>query len=318
MPDGLTRTCPNGGSQTVRMPRSLPRVLNIEWNNCQVVRWITWDVTTGPGQITLFSDDFLPKHVAGIRLGNSTRDVIVKTDEQFGEDAYHTISTQNVRMTGVIPMFVGNFVEDTYIPSAIEITGFLNDAREIVYADPGRATNHDESSTLADKVLILGMSAWLQEGLYNDEDQYLVRGKFTYSQVSQYYGRQTTHLGVDNLRVHRITDYGTWTGSHSIDGKFDYQYNDAAPAGCTGGRFSVRTRTPLNIPSLDRSNLQDAGELSVNGVVTARYYSTATIPAELPAPVNGMLLNMAVRDVGTFNYDEGNFPDPMRAAANCQ
>jgi hypothetical protein len=79
----------------------------------------------------------------------------------------------------------------------------------------------------------------------------------------------------------------------------------------------VRTLAPIYSPDLDL-NAQESGELRINGVATARYCSPATVPAHLPVPTNGTLLNLTVRNVGSFNYDEGGFPDPLRVAAGCQ
>jgi hypothetical protein len=56
----------------------------------------------------------------------------------------------------------------------------------------------------------------------------------------------------------------------------------------------------------------------VNGSVVANFYSAANTPPSLPTPVNGMLLNMRVRDVGTFNYDVQSWFDVAFNVASCQ
>jgi hypothetical protein len=40
-------------------------------------------------------------------------------------------------------------------------------------------------------------------------------------------------------------------------------------------------------------------------------------PPGLPVPVNGMLLNLRVRDVGTFNYDAANWFSALSPVGQC-
>lgn len=317
MPDGATRPCVNGGSFDVRMPRTLPRVLHIEWTNCQVLRWDPASIATGPGQITLFSDSFRPEQVAAIRLGNSTRDLAIAMTHSDSESISHTVRTRNVRMTGWIPMFGPGFEEDSYIAYAYETSGFVRDVSDTDYSDPARADFHYETYDSAESTAVTGVTANLQQGFYYDDDQRLLWGQLTSTAVEPYWGTLTFRLGVENFAVRRVYDYNGWTSSLSVNGTVDYRWPDAALAGCADGRFAVRTVAPIYSPDMN-ANVQDSGELRINGAATVRYYSAATVPPHLPAPTNGTLLNMTVRNVGTFNYDVGGFPDPLRTAANCQ
>lgn len=320
MPAGTTQSCVNGGSFNVRMPRSLPRVLNIEWTNCQVIRWDPNTVATGQGQITLFSDNFRPEHVLAIRLGNASRDLVMTMNSADSDGVSQTVRTRNVRMTGLIPVFIPDYDVDSYTGSAYEISGFLRDVSDTDYFDPGRQDYHYETFNSAENAAVMGVIANLQQGLYYDEDQRLLWGKLTSTQVDPYWGTLTFRIGVENLAVRRIIDYGAWNHSLSIDGTMEVQWPKEGRAGeldgCRDGRFSVRTVTPVFTPEMN-VNVIDSGELRINGVATARYYSAATVPPNLPVPANGTLLNMTVRNVGTFNYDQNAFPSPLLAAAAC-
>jgi hypothetical protein len=68
--------------------------------------------------------------------------------------------------------------------------------------------------------------------------------------------------------------------------------------------------------SLDTTATFQSGELVVNGAV-ARFYSATNTPPGLPAPVNGMLLNLRVRDVGTFNYDATDWFAALSPVGQC-
>jgi hypothetical protein len=77
----------------------------------------------------------------------------------------------------------------------------------------------------------------------------------------------------------------------------------------------VKTRVPLSY-SLDTTQTIQSGELVVNGAV-ARFYSAVNTPPGLPVPVNGMLLNLRVRDVGTFNYDAATWLSALSPVGQC-
>jgi hypothetical protein len=49
----------------------------------------------------------------------------------------------------------------------------------------------------------------------------------------------------------------------------------------------------------------------------AKFYSAENTPPGLPVPVNGMLLNLRVRDVGTFNYDAADWFQALSPVGVC-
>jgi hypothetical protein len=315
MPSGITIPCANGGNYVVRMSRGLPRVLDIEWTNCQIVRWNPYQVLTGPGQITLLNDSFAPTHVAAIWLGAANRDLVMPSHEVSSEQISDTVLTRNVRMVGVIP------VSTVYVPSGsssaiYQVTGVRHEVREIAFPGSVRAPEHHEVHGYLKNGVIAETAQWTDDFFYYDDEWRYVLGDFVQTTVDPFAGTQTTQWSVDNLRIRRITDYANWTGNFSYDGGFTWTWPSQAPAGCTSGRFALRTRTPFAIPNLDSGTL-DSGELSINGAATYRTYSATTVPPGLPTPT-GTLLSMNLRDGSSFHYDLGLFPDPTRIASNCQ
>ena len=313
MPGGATLSCVNGGSFNVSMPRSLPRALQIEWTNCQVMRWASGWSAAGPGEIVLFSDNFKPEQVAAIRLGNANRDLVITTSFTDGQGVYSTVRTRNAKMTGWIPVFSPAFDVDQHISYAYDVTGFVRDVNDYDYSQ--QPDYHYETLSTAENTAIAGVTTTLNEGYYYDDSQRFLWGNLSDTSVDPYWGTQTIRMTVENFSVRRIYDYNAWTSSFSIDGTVDYLWNDSAKAGCTDGRFTARTVSPLYVPNMDDMNTVQSGEVRVNGAATARYFSVATVPPNLPPPSNGTLVSMDVRSLGTFNYD-GLMG--LHTAANCQ
>jgi hypothetical protein len=63
----------------------------------------------------------------------------------------------------------------------------------------------------------------------------------------------------------------------------------------------------------DGNGALTSGDLRINDVLRARFYSAVNVPPALPTPQNGMLANVAVAGVGTFNYD---LPGPFSFSRN--
>jgi hypothetical protein len=119
------------------------------------------------------------------------------------------------------------------------------------------------------------------------------------------------------LPVHRITDFEGWTDTLWLDGAVRYTWPAQAPAGCLSGGYLFDTRTPLHRPNLDSAAL-DAGELVINRDVTVRAFAPGNVPPGLPTPTLGMLLNVKVRGVGTFNFDAESLNGPaLWGVAQC-
>jgi hypothetical protein len=113
-----------------------------------------------------------------------------------------------------------------------------------------------------------------------------------------------------------VTNWGpAWNEQLSIDGRITVTFNPFWGSGCTNGLYAMKTRAPL-FYSLDSPSTFQGGELVVNGAV-AKFYSAENTPPGLPVPVNGMLLNLRVRDVGTFNYDAADWFQALSPVGVC-
>ena len=224
-------------------------------------------------------------------------------------------------MTGWIPMFGPNFDVDSYTPYAFDTSGFVRDVRDIDYFDPGRSNYHDETLSSAENAAVMGVIANLQQGMYYDEDQRLLWGKLTSTQIEPNWGTLTFRIGVENLAVRRIYDYNAWTSSLSVDGTIDVQWPTGGRAGelygCRDGRFAVRTVTPIFTPDMNSLNVIDSGETSDQRRCDRTLLLGGNGSPAASRPRHGTLLNLTVRNVGTFNYDQNAFPSPLQAAAAC-
>jgi len=317
-PGGITVPCKNGGSFTVRMSSGVPRVLTSEWNGCALYS-PAFQVASGPLQVLLPRDSFAPGHVLAIAMGTPTRNFVLESKQVSSDEVDDNVESRNVRMTGWIP------VDWSYRPegadrTAYEISGFQQRLGDTVFADPNRPPEHVDIRTELENGVVWVVNAWGNEAMYTDDDWHYVTGAWTQTYVSSRTGSFVTRWSVDNLRIHRITDFANWNGSFEYDGGFSWTWpvQPTPGSGCLNGRFAVRTKSPFMIQSLDDSGLTDSGELSINnGAATFRTYSAATLPHGLP-PTTQTLLSMTVRGVGTFNYDEGLFPNPVNVAANCR
>jgi hypothetical protein len=119
----------------------------------------------------------------------------------------------------------------------------------------------------------------------------------------------------NDYRIHQSYDYTAWTSTLSVDGKLNATWHAYRGNACASGLYSFRTRLPI-VQSLD-TGLASSGELVVNTDVNARFFSPADVPRKLPTPVNGMLLNLRVQDVGTFNYDTDRLFETLHATGQC-
>jgi hypothetical protein len=95
-----------------------------------------------------------------------------------------------------------------------------------------------------------------------------------------------------------------------------YTWPQNPGAGCLSGGYLFNTRVPL-FRRLD-SALQayESGELVINGDVNMRLYSPDNVPAGLPVPVNGMLVHVNVKKVGSLDYDTG-WLGSLQSVASC-
>lgn len=109
------------------------------------------------------------------------------------------------------------------------------------------------------------------------------------------------------LRTRRESDFADFTAAwskESIDGRIDYRHPDQPPYtnGCLNGAYTFKTRVPIT-RKIFGPEVYEAGDLAINGSMTAHFFTAANVPAGLPVPVNANLVHLDVKNVGTFDYD---------------
>jgi hypothetical protein len=197
--------------------------------------------------------------------------------------------------------------------STFRINGYNDQRRDVITTPPA------PSGFYGDKFSAEHLSVVRTSTFANDvfaEDTLLAAGSISFTHTEPAYGVFTDAYTFNDYRVNRVTDFGAaWNETLSVDGRITATINPFAGPGCMNGLYAVKTRVPLSY-SLDTPSTLQSGELVVNGAV-ARFYSATNTPPGLPVPVNGMLLNLRVRDVGTFNYDATDWFSALRPVGQC-
>lgn len=224
LPGGISIPCANGGNVTVRMPRGIARVLNIEWTNCQIRALDDSTIATGPGQIVLINDNFTSTHVAAITLGSATRNVVMPFGYENGEGTFARVLTRNVRMIGVIPVTSAVGAEGT-IQALYAVNGLRDETNDYTYLDPNRPPDHLAFHTEVRNGLVGNTQAWANGGSYFDTEARFIAGDYSSTITQPYYGTQTQKWSVENLRTRRIIDYANWVGNYSYDGGFTWTWS---------------------------------------------------------------------------------------------
>jgi hypothetical protein len=317
-PAGVEVPCQTSGSMTARMARSFPRVFKFEWRSCVFNVGSFPNSLDGPGEVVLLSDDFAPKNVASIRFGSASRDLVWTTDISFPNFAVHQRTLRNLRLTGVVPMTVSQFsVPNGRSPFAFVATGFIDENSINEFPGTGQPSSEAGSRLENEFVTYVGNLSYNEDATKYDEDISVLSGKLTYTRRNPPpYGISSEVARFEGLRVHTVTDFNTFTKTRTIDGKLDFAWDPNFGAGCVNGGYQFRTRTPLHGPAFSQPDL-DAGDLTINGVLRATFYSATTLPPGLPVPTQGLLIHSDVSGVGVFNYDAHSVYEALRPVGNC-
>jgi hypothetical protein len=310
-PAGVTIPCSISGSFQARMPDVQPRVVRLRFTDCQTRILGSIEGTfNGPAAITLPAETFLPETLSGIRFGNASSELTMRYITVTPAQSDDTTTAYNIALRGDISMaaFLGSG-PDT---STFRINGY-NDQRRDVITTPPAPSGFYGNKFSAEHLSVVRTSTFNND-VYA-EDILLPAGSISVTQTEPGYGVFTDGYTFNDYRVNRVTDYGAWNETLSVDGRITATLNPFSGAGCMNGLYAVKTRVPL-VYSLDTTATFQSGELVVNGAV-ARFYSAPNTPPGLPAPVNGMLLNLRVRDVGTFNYDATDWFSALRPVGQC-
>jgi hypothetical protein len=311
-PGGMTINCSISGTLTAKMADELPRVLRVRWNDC-VTRLGFERRFNGPVAITLPADTFQPQSVLAIRFGNASGEFL--NQWRFANagqndditEAFKLVMSGDVSLTRLFDCceWVGT--------SAFRMNGYFEQRRllEAPLGTPPQASSYKVTA----QGLQVVRSTNSANGVDEDDTRYAA-GSVSTDQVQPpphgAFGDAYTFRG---FRVARTTDFVAFTDELTVDGRIDVTWNRFRPTPCVNGWYAFRTAAPLIIDL--GTQAITTGRLGVNGSVIAKFYSAANVPPSLPSPVNGMLLSMRVRDVGTFNYDVAFPLEALGPAGQC-
>ena len=312
-PAGVTINCSVSGSLKARMANQSPRVLRVRWNDCVTsLRGLDRKIN-GLVAITLPADTFQPQNVLAIRMGNEAGEFLQQWRTETAEQNDDNTLAFRIALRGDISMvrqgnccqWIGtsSFVMNGYFDHRMMVENPVGSPAVLVgYKADVRRVSVVRSTNSVDGV--------------DEDDTSFTKGSVSFIQNQPFYGVFSDDYKFNDYHVVKTTDYTTFTEQRSIDGRLNVTWSPFATAGCTNGLYAFKTRVPLSGQLFSGSF--DSGELVVNGSVLARFFSSANTPPSLPTPVNGMLLSMRVRDVGTFNYDVASWNDALYPVGQCR
>ncbi len=312
-PGGITVNCVVSGSFTAKMADQQPRVLRVRFNDCRTLTFGFERRFNGPVIITLPADTFQPQNVLSIRLGNASG--------EFLEQVRFETAEQNDDITLAFDMALRGDISMTRLfnccewvgTSSFEMNGYF-DNRTLTEAPPGTPAVFRSSKVVAQPLSVVRTTN-TADGVDEDDTLY-ARGSVSFDQIQPPpFGTFTDVHRFRDYHVRRIIDFVTPTDTLSVDGRLEVTWNPFVGFGCMNGLYAFKTRVPM-VADLN-SQAFTSGELVVNGDVVTKFYSAANTPPSLPTPVNGMLLSMRVRDVGTFNYDTASWFSALTAVGHC-
>ncbi|MBB6093875.1 hypothetical protein HNQ60_002756 [Povalibacter uvarum] len=315
-PAGVTINCSISGSVKARLTSTSPRALKLQWNDCVLTQYGRVRTFDGPMTLGLPTDNFRPQRLTSIRLGDDTDWFVERRRSEMPDQIDSSQTKYCLSLRGDIPTY------DAYpsgiaavITAAYTVDGYSDYQRVIEFPD-GRPATVVTYKPVANNVRVRETRSQIESGMRDDWEIQFLGGTMAGEQSETGFGQWTQAFAFDRYRTRMIIDYAAWTMERSVNGNLKVDWAPVwGSGGCMSGWYSFRTRTPL-IRNADLS-VYDAGELVVNDSVTARFHSAGTVPADLPAPVNGMLLNLRVKNVGTFNYDVATPSEALVPVGKC-
>jgi hypothetical protein len=289
-PSDLVLNCPGAGTLSVRLSKSKPRVLRIDWQQCSRVEFSTLlRVQDGPAEVVLLEDSFTPAAVASIRFGGLTRDHVESLSfDATRPDVVNSVVHRNLRVTGYLPLrrlgdnniFAGHYLA--------HVTGFQRSVSYVpdrASGEPGEELYPYEYLLSSNGALLGGESIYRSDGSYGEEVS-IVTGDFNERATNP-----ATPSNPEILTVRKV--YGgtglrlSWgfnvpdaKGYLEINGVARTDYNQWWGFGCPKpDEFSYRTRTLLEYRRDDYTgHMFDSGKLTINGNTTATFTASGTIP----------------------------------------
>jgi hypothetical protein len=310
-PAGITIPCAISGSFKARMPDAQPRVLRLRFTDCKTRVLGPPEYTfNGHAAITLPADTFRPDTYLAVRFGNASSELLLQHLSVSPDQTDDATDAYNIALRGEIwSLFAGA----SPITSTYRVNGYRDLRRDVQTAPPAPSGFYAEKFA-AEHLSVVRASTF--EGDVSAEDTQFVGGSVTFTQTQPTRPVFVDSYTFNDYHVNRITDFGpAWHEQLSVDGRITATINPFFGAGCLNGLYVVKTRVPLSY-GLDTTQTVESGELVVNGAV-AKFYSALNTPPGLPVPVNGMLLNLRVRDVGTFNYDAATWLSALSPVGQC-
>ena len=313
-PGGITIPCGISGSFKARMPATQPRVLHLRFTDCRLRPWGGRQERTfnGPVAITLPADTFQPESLPAIRFGNDSAELTIYNHAETADAINDVTEAFNIALRGDISMVLV-FDSGAYA-SAFRMNGYTDQrsSLESPIGSPPYVSGYKMTAEHLSVVRIVSSDG----DVSGDDTQYLA-GAVAFTQTQPSSGVLTDAYKYNDYRVNRVTNWGAWNEQLSVDGRITVSFNPlwAGNGGCTDGLYAIKTPVPL-FSSLDSPWTYQSGEMVVNAAV-AKFYSAANTPPGLPVPANGMLLNLRVRDVGTFNYDATDWFNALSPVGLC-
>lgn len=313
-PSGITINCSISGSLHARMADTQPRVLRVRWNDC-VTPLRGYDRTiNGPVAITLPADTFAPQNVLAIRLGNEAAEFRVQWRVETPEQNDDSTIAFRIALRGDIAMTRRWDCCEWIGSSSFVMRGYRDD--QVMIESPVGSTPELVRYKVDVPRLSVVRSTNVVDALNEDDTRYIA-GSATVTQTQPPpYGTWTEPYTFNDYQIRRTLDFSALTEQLSIDGRMNVSWGPFAGAGCMNGLYAFRTRAPLVKQLI--TGAYESGELAVNASAVASFYSSANTPPGLPVPVNGMLLSLQVRDVGTFNYDVATWYDALVPVGQCR
>ena len=313
---GIRFPCATSGSFTARMANALPRVLKLNYEGCVGTIEGYERTLRGPVAITLVSDSFQPERLASIRFGNAFEGYMesfrITTAEQIDTiDTSFDLSLQgDISSTRAFNGF-GSVIGT----SSYQVQGRMTEYRILEFPD-GRPTYQYGFAVEFKKTSVIESRNLADGGNLEDESLQVLGGSLAFIRDEPApYGTSMESYRFNGLTLSKNFDWVAFSSRLSVNGPVNISWNRWHGYGCVDGQYNFRTRAPL-VRELNSETFKE-GELAVNGSVLARFYNAGNVPRRLPVPVNGMLFNLKVDDLGTFNYDTASIGSTLSSVGAC-
>jgi hypothetical protein len=313
---GVTIPCDVAGTMSARISNALPRVLRLQWAGCVLNVDGVERTYNGPAAVTLVSDSLQPERLASVHFGNASAEFIEQYRFDTPEQIDITTRSANLLLRGDLSSTRAfNGFGAIIGTSSYEIQGYVDEKRRLEF--PSGAPSYDlETRTDFARTTIIESRDIAQDGSSESDALQILSGTLQFVRTDPApYGTTTQGYRFNGLSVSKDYDWNAGAWQLQVNGVVNISWNPFMGAGCANGVYNFRTRAPIT-RALNSVTLE-SGELAVNGSAVARFYTAGNVPSRLPTPVNGMLFNLRVDNLGVFNYDTASLPDTFYSVGAC-